>query len=74
MYQVAFDVGVFAELVPWLALRREGLNVLVHPNTLAPRADHLVHALWLGAPLPLRPDVLPDAIEASEESPIVPNT
>lgn len=74
MYQVAFDVAVFAELVPWLALHRQGLSVLVHPNTLAPRADHLVHALWLGAPLPLRADVLPDSIDASEESPIVPNT
>jgi DOPA 4,5-dioxygenase len=74
MYQVAFEVGLFADLVPWLALHREGLSVLVHPNTLAPRADHLVHALWLGQPLPLRPDVLSERIEASEESPVVPNT
>ena len=74
MYQVAFDVTVFAELVPWLALHREGLSVLVHPNTLAPLADHLVHALWLGAPLPLHADVLPESIDASEESAIVPNT
>jgi DOPA 4,5-dioxygenase len=74
MYQVAFDVATFGELVPWLALHREGLNVLVHPNTLAPRADHLVHALWLGTPLPLRPEVLPETIAASEESPVVPNT
>lgn len=74
MYQVAFDVGVFAALVPWLALHREGLSVLVHPNTLAPRRDHLVHAIWLGASLPVRGDVLPEQIEASEESPIVANT
>ncbi len=74
MYQVAFDVEQFADLVPWLALHREGLSVLVHPNTLAPRADHLAHALWLGAPLPLRGDVLPESIEAAEESPVVPNT
>ena len=74
MYQVAFDVTVFAGLVPWLALHREGLSVLVHPNTLAPRADHLVHALWLGPALPLRSDVLPESIGAGEESPIVPNT
>jgi aromatic ring-cleaving dioxygenase len=73
MYQVAFGVEVFAGLVPWLALHREGLSVLVHPNTLRPRADHLVHALWLGTPLPLRGDVLPESIEAREESPIVPN-
>jgi aromatic ring-cleaving dioxygenase len=74
MYQVAFDVEVFAGLVPWLALHRQGLSVLVHPNTLAPRADHLEHALWLGTPLPLRPEVLPESIDASEESPIVANT
>ena len=74
MYQVAFDVDVFAGLVPWLALHREGLSVLVHPNTLAPRADHLVHALWLGTPLPLRDDVLPESIAARDESPVMPNT
>jgi len=33
-----------------------------------------VHALWLGTPLPLRPEVLPETIAASEESPVVPNT
>lgn len=74
MYQVAFDPEVFATLLPWLALNRQGLSVLVHPNTLAPRADHLVHALWLGTPLPLRPEVLPEWIGASDESPVVPNT
>src|SRR5665213_701638 len=74
MYQVAFDVELFAGLVPWLALHREGLSVLVHPNTLRPRADHLVHAVWLGLPLPLRGDVLPETIEAREESTVVPNT
>jgi DOPA 4,5-dioxygenase len=74
MYQVAFDVPLFAALVPWLALHREGLSVLVHPNTLAPRADHLAHAIWLGSPLPLRPEALPEAIAPGAESPIVPNT
>ena len=48
MYQVAFDTDVFAAFVPWLMLNRNGLDVLVHPNTLAPRDDHLQHALWLG--------------------------
>jgi len=74
MYQVAFDVEAFAGLVPWLALHREGLSVLVHPNTLAPRADHLMHALWLGPPLPLREATLPESIEAADEMPVVPNT
>ena len=74
MYQVAFDVEVFAALVPWLALHRQGLSVLVHPNTLAPRADHLMHAIWLGTPLPLRADALPETIVAADEASVVPNT
>ena len=74
MYQVAFKPDVFATFVPWLMLNRDGLDVLVHPNTLAPRDDHLRNALWLGAPLPLKEEVLPLRIDAVDESPIVPNT
>lgn len=74
MYQVAFGVEVFATLVPWLALHRQGLSVLVHPNTLAPRADHLAHAFWMGTPLPLKREVLPETIDAGDEDPVVPNT
>jgi len=74
MYQVAFEVSQFATLVPWLMLNRNGLDVLVHPNTLAPRDDHLVHALWLGRPLPLKEETLPLQIDAAQESAIEPNT
>lgn len=74
MYQVAFDAAQFAVVVPWLALNREGLSVLVHPNTLAPRDDHLKHALWLGAPLPLKGDALPEASAPGDEPPPAPNT
>jgi aromatic ring-cleaving dioxygenase len=74
MYQVAFAAEVFASFVPWLMLQRDGLDVLVHPNTLAPRDDHLLHALWLGDKRALKPDVLPLRIAAADESPIVPNT
>ena len=48
MYQVAFDVAVFGNFVPWLMLNRQGLTVLVHPNTRNERRDHLMHALWMG--------------------------
>lgn len=58
MFQVAFLPAVFPAFVPWLMLNRAGLTVLVHPNTGAPRDDHLVHALWLGSVLPLNGDVL----------------
>jgi DOPA 4,5-dioxygenase len=74
MYQVAFSTQVFAAFVPWLMLNREGLDVLVHPNTLAPRDDHLMHALWLGNQRALKEAVLPARIDADQESPIEPNT
>ena len=73
MYQVAFDTGVFASLIPWLMLNREGLTVFVHPNTGAPRADHATHALWMGEILPLKTDMLPER-ETEAEPPVVPNT
>lgn len=53
MFQIAFTTDLFAELVPWLMLNRLGLAVLVHPNTDDARADHLEHAIWMGAMLPL---------------------
>jgi DOPA 4,5-dioxygenase len=74
MYQVAFDTDVFAAFVPWLMLNRNGLDVLVHPNTLAPRDDHLQQALWLGDKLALKESVLPQRIDADQESPVEANT
>ena len=47
-YQIAFETELFAELVPWLALNREGLTVLVHPNTGQDLPDHADRAIWLG--------------------------
>lgn len=58
MYQIAFPVGEFPRLVPWLMLNRGGLDVLVHPETGNAYDDHTANALWLGTPLPLRLDVL----------------
>ncbi|MCB4823719.1 DOPA 4,5-dioxygenase family protein [Roseicella aerolata] len=60
MYQVAFAPALFAGLVPWLALNRGDLSVLVHPETGRQRADHVRHALWLGPPLPLKAEILPE--------------
>lgn len=60
MYQVAFDIEVFEKFAPWLMLNRGGLSVLIHPNTGCARDDHLLHALWLGTPLAVRGDVLPN--------------
>lgn len=60
MYQVAFAPALFPLLVPFLALNREGLAVLVHPETGRQRADHTHHAMWMGAVLPLDVARLPE--------------
>ncbi len=63
MYQVAFPRALLASLLPWLMLNRDGLTVLVHPETGDDVADHSEHAAWLGAVLPLRLEVLRAAKE-----------
>lgn len=53
MYQVVFAPEQFARVVPWLMLNREGLDILVHPETDDAVADHLDRCLWLGKKLKL---------------------
>jgi aromatic ring-cleaving dioxygenase len=76
MFQIAFGPEVFAQLVPWLMLNRLGLAVLVHPNTDNERADHLVHALWMGKMLPLDATGLSTSLRAEGRShgAVEPNT
>ena len=54
MFQVAFPVALFASIVPWLLLNRDGLDILLHPETGDDPTDHTAHAAWLGEKLPLR--------------------
>jgi aromatic ring-cleaving dioxygenase len=48
----------FQEVVPWLMLNRDGLDVLVHPLTDSSYADHTSNAIWLGKPIKLKTDGL----------------
>jgi len=74
MYQVALATDTFSGLVSWLMLNRGELSVLVHPNTGRALDDHLVHALWLGTPLPIRADFLTNEPRGDNISPVEPNT
>ena len=47
-FQIAFEPSQFGAVVPWLMLNRDGLDVLVHPETGDDVPDHTVQALWLG--------------------------
>ena len=53
MYQVKFLPREFGQVVPWLMLHHEGLDVLIHPDTGEDVGDHTIRALWLGNKLDL---------------------
>jgi 4-carboxymuconolactone decarboxylase len=72
MFQVAFAVDVFPVLVPWLMLNHGRLSILVHPNTTSPRRDHLADPFWIGPPLAVHGEKLPE--EAAMEQAPLPNT
>ena len=57
-FNIIFESPEFQNLVPWLMLNREGLDVLVHPLTESSYDDHSKNALWLGTPVPMRLDIL----------------
>lgn len=46
--QLEASPDVFANLLPWLALNRNGLIVFSHPDTGDVMADHRDHPIWLG--------------------------
>ena len=58
MYQIAFTSELLSSFLPWLMLNRDGLTILLHPETGDDYRDHTAHAVWFGAVLPLRVEVL----------------
>jgi DOPA 4,5-dioxygenase len=57
-FNVIFKTEEFQNVVPWLMLNRDGLDVLVHPLTESSYDDHSKNALWLGTPVPMRLEIL----------------
>jgi aromatic ring-cleaving dioxygenase len=52
-FQVAFPVDVFPEIVPFLALNRGDMSILLHPNTGDGYQDHTANVMWIGPSVPL---------------------
>jgi DOPA 4,5-dioxygenase len=51
--QLAFGPEKIGDVIGWLATHRDGLVVLVHPETGDELKDHTAHAIWMGAMRPL---------------------
>ena len=71
MFQIAFAPELFATLVPWLMLNHGALSILVHANSGRPRRDHVADRIWIGAPLPIAEEVLPEREDEAEGAGVV---
>lgn len=57
-FNIMFEAPEFQNVVPWLMLNRDGLDVLVHPLTDSSYNDHTAFAMWLGNPVALKVETL----------------
>src|SRR5271167_2240909 len=55
-FRFTFKIAEFHNIVPWLMLNWQGLEVLVHPLTDNSYDDHSRYAVWLGNPVALKLD------------------
>ena len=54
MYQVVFTHALFERFLPFLAIHRDGLTILIHADSTGDHAaDHTDHAIWMGRVLPV---------------------
>lgn len=57
-FNVMFETPEFQNIVPWLMLNRDGLDILVHPLGESSYDDHTAYAMWLGTPVSLKTEIL----------------
>jgi aromatic ring-cleaving dioxygenase len=60
MYLFTFPPELFARVVPFVMMNRQGLTVLLHPESGRPRDDHTINAAWMGEVLAVKADILPE--------------
>ena len=65
-FRFTLTAAQFENVVPWLMLNREGLDVLVHPLTDNSYDDHSRYAVWLGAPVTLKLNPMSRAYRAEQ--------
>lgn len=51
--QLAYEADLLNQLLPWLAMHRNGLVIFTHPITGDNLRDHRDYAIWMGAVRPL---------------------
>lgn len=77
MFEVnLFTPAQFGAFIPWLAIHRGPLSVLVHPNTVEPGLDnaetelrnHTQRAIWMGERIPLDTGLFKRFIKARASS------
>jgi len=54
---IIFQPALFADLVQWLMFNRNGLTIMVHPDTGHDLEDHSDHVIWLGDSMPVKLDI-----------------
>lgn len=51
--QLAYGAELFNQVLPWLAVHRNGLVIFTHPISGDDLRDHRDYAMWMGAVRPL---------------------
>ena len=68
MFFARFSAREFADVVPWVMLNQNGLNVFIHPQTGDDLADHRDYPMWLGSVLPINLDGWTDRTAKAKRS------
>jgi aromatic ring-cleaving dioxygenase len=53
-YRLTVAAAKFQDVVPWLMLNHDDLDVLIHPLTDSSYDDHTKYAIWIGKPVALK--------------------